>query len=197
MTQATGSSGIVVGGSNVTAILSTCRTMMHDVCTQARKEDVMRLLECLERLDGYGNEDKYDEPRIDWAHRALMYAAEMGWVEAVEVLLREGASVWADRDTTMTPLHYAAIGGHVAVIDVLLREGAKAYEQDVEGWTPLHFAANEGHVAAVNALLQVRYIDVDAENEDGMTPLNLAARNGHMAVVRALMRARAEEKRYI
>ena len=88
------------------------------------------------------------------AVRATLFGAVQGWVELIDVLIRElGNQVDARDNYQFTPLHSAANGGHVSAIRALLALRHELNAQDYLGRTPLHYAAMHGRVAALEELL--------------------------------------------
>ena len=82
-------------------------------------------------------EEILNEPDLD-QDRALHLAAETGKVKSVELCLKHGAQVNAQRTTLMTPLHIAAMKGDLEIVKMLCRNGADLYMKDNEKQTPLH-----------------------------------------------------------
>jgi len=114
-------------------------------------------------------------------------AARRGDVEAVRVLLRDGADVNAAQGDGMTALHWAALNGDVQIIDVLLTAGAALQPLTRLGaYTPLHLASSNGHAAAVVHLLEAGS-DAAALTDTGVRPLHLAAQAGNPDAVTALL----------
>ena len=70
--------------------------------------------------------DAADVNRIDWFGRTtlLCIAAEEGYKEVVEALLRAGANVNTSDTDGKSPLWWAACKGHTEVMEVLLTHGA-------------------------------------------------------------------------
>ena len=122
---------------------------------------------------------------------ALHFAAELGHVEAVRILLQAGADVAAGtRIGHYTPLHLASRGGHVAVAKSLLEAGADARATTTSsGSTPLHLAASSaGGGAELIALLAEHGADVNArEVSAGQTPLMFAAGAGRAEAAAELL----------
>ena len=65
-------------------------------------------------------------------------AVETGKVKSVELCLKHGAQVNAQRTTMMTPLHIAAMKGDLEIVKMLCRSGADKHIKDNEKQTPLH-----------------------------------------------------------
>ena len=86
---------------------------------------------------------------------ALCMAARTGFLEAVDILLDNGAHPNAcGARVGETALHKAAQGGHVEILKVLLRAGADPKVKDRLGNTTLHAAAEGGSLEAFKILLE-------------------------------------------
>lgn len=97
--------------------------------------------------------DRAGRSTLRAAPRRSRAAPLQGWVELIEVLVRElGNQVDCRDNYQFTPLHSAANGGHVAAISRLadLRHDLNA--RDYLGRTPLHYAAMHGRVPALAEL---------------------------------------------
>ncbi|MDE5057458.1 ankyrin repeat domain-containing protein, partial [Wolbachia endosymbiont of Drosophila bocki] len=100
----------------------------------------------------------------------LHHTAECGYVQMVEILLKEGRTdVNAQDKKGRTPLHYAARHGHTQVVEVLLEKGADVNLQGKDGKTPLHYTAENGYTQIAEALLKGG-AGVDVQDKDGRTP---------------------------
>jgi ankyrin repeat protein len=75
----------------------------------------------------------------------LLIAVEDGDVEAVRMLMEEGADVDEEGPFGVRPLYAAVQEGHLEVVRTLLFAGADVEAQLVDdGWRPLHKAAENG-----------------------------------------------------
>ena len=89
--------------------------------------------------------------------------------------LRCGASVNAQTDLGVTPLHFAASGSdNPAVIEVLLENGANINAQNFFGDTPLHFAAYGSLFPGIVQVLLDNGANANARNAVGSSPLDMA-----------------------
>jgi ankyrin repeat protein len=92
----------------------------------------------------------------------FMLAAQIGWLNGVDILLRHGALFVVDGDCAKTPLHIAARFGHTPVIVHLARNcpklSAKMNELNGSGYpgykSPVHLALERGHYATAACLLR-------------------------------------------
>ena len=82
----------------------------------------------------------------------LREAAGEGRVDAVRVLVEQGADVHAQDQDGDAPLHLAARKGHGEVVKVLVELGADTQARDAEGRTPAFYSTDP----QVKALLQRR-----------------------------------------
>jgi ankyrin repeat protein len=82
-------------------------------------------------------------------HSALHFAAEVGAVEIIGVLVEKGLNVNRQDNDGLTPLHIASSSA-------------------------LHYAAGHGAVEVMGVLIE-RGLDVNRENNGGLTPLHLAS----------------------
>jgi|SRR6266568_328486 len=82
----------------------------------------------------------------------LHFAAEMGDVEDIEVLVAAGARVNVVGDIGNTPLHGAALMGKVAAVQKLLQLGADTRIKNEFGETALDVAKTGGHTAVSEVL---------------------------------------------
>ena len=156
------------------------------VADAAMREDVGAVRSLLDEGAGV-NEAQSD------GMTALHWAAELGNVELVRLLVEAGADLEAvTRIGGLTPLHVGAEVGQAATVRALLEAGAKARVRNVNGSTPLHFAALSGSVEAVDGLAD-HGADVNArEDRWGQTPLMFAASRNRVSAIEALIERGAD-----
>ena len=83
------------------------------------------------------------------------YAAEGGYANIIDMLLKEGADPKALTTYKSTPLHWACEGGHIDAVRLLCRKGDADLEaRDQENSTPLHLAAEKGYHKLVLVLVK-------------------------------------------
>lgn len=115
----------------------------------------------------------------------LMYAAALGSVESIRLLLDAGADPNTPNNFDATPLMWCA--GDAAKVRLLLSKGAKADARSKLGRTPLLIAAyNDGAIEAARLLLE-KGADVNARDKTGVSVLELAAAANNIEFARILI----------
>ena len=84
----------------------------------------------------------------------LLDACRRGNVQAVCMLIKEGAHIDTQDRTGKTPLHVAAELGFEAVVDLLIKARAQVNVRDTDGCTPLYYAAWRGNIKCVEILIK-------------------------------------------
>lgn len=74
----------------------------------------------------------------------LLYAAQHGQCEIVDLLIRFGANINSVSRTNNTPLHLAAAAGHVAAVEALLKYRPALDLRNGDGKTALQLAEQRG-----------------------------------------------------
>lgn len=120
----------------------------------------------------------------DWT--ALGYAIVLTHqLEAVRILLANGASTGNLFITGDTVIHKATIMGFLDVLQLLLDYGADVNVKDLNGMTALHYATIYGVLPITRALLD-HGANIDAQALDGSTPLYWAVKVGDEQCLRLL-----------
>ncbi|KAM0497400.1 hypothetical protein ACHAP8_006892 [Fusarium lateritium] len=122
---------------------------------------------------------------------ALHWAADLGDLEAVKILISHGSNVEAQTIQGSGPLHLAVDNGNVQVIQALLEADASIQGVDGEGWSPLHVACRRGHEGAVQLLIK-RGANMALKCKQDHTPLHTAALSGQHKVVKQLLQHGAD-----
>ena len=125
---------------------------------------------------------------------ALDWAAYLGNVDVLKMLVENGADVRGSGPRGDTPLHFAVkrntVGASEASCEAttaLLLHGAEVDAADNFGETPLVIAVKKGKLALVEALV-AGGADVNRRNVvDDMAPLDVAAFIGNLEVLKALL----------
>ena len=86
---------------------------------------------------------------------ALHYAAMHGNMDAVQLLVQNGANVnyRCKEDKNMTALHEAVMAGQTEIARFLLEQGASQLLRDDSGMGPLHLACKLGHTSIARMLM--------------------------------------------
>ncbi|RDD38141.1 Transient receptor potential cation channel subfamily A member 1 [Trichoplax sp. H2] len=131
----------------------------------------------------------------DLCQTALFIAAQRGYIQAIRLLLANGAQVEQfDRDEN-TPLHLAARSGRIQCVQVICEMAPKLINsQNKRGRTPLHFAVIGGHKDIVLYFLKQGNNDIliNASDLNKNTALHLASAWGHENVVKVLLERGAD-----
>ncbi|CAN0045900.1 unnamed protein product, partial [Ascophyllum nodosum] len=125
---------------------------------------------------------------------ALDWAAFLGNVDVLKMLVENGADVRGSGPRGDTPLHFAVRRNSVGAsetsceaITALLLHGAEVDAADNFGKTPLVIAVEKEKLALVDALV-AGGADVNRRNVvDDMAPLDVAASIGNLEVLKALL----------
>ena len=130
----------------------------------------------------------------DTGTTALMFAAEVGNVEVVELLVSQNACVSLQDSLGMTALHYAARRGYTKVAQKILAQDIRVVnEQDNSGNSALHTTISEGEPHFTKMLLEVwPSININLKNREGNTPLLLAVIEGLDCFVELLLMSGAD-----
>ena len=111
-------------------------------------------------------------------------AAKQHDINAVQLLIKQGADVSGAAADGATALHWAAYYDDVALVDLLIRAGAKTRVANDLGVTPLVLAAENSSAPVAERLLTA---GADANAGPAETPLMVAARVGSADVVKLLI----------
>ncbi len=117
----------------------------------------------------------------------LMFAAEVGDPETLEVLLRVGADPNRSDANGLTPLHIAAAAGDAPIAKDLLQAGARpALRYGKRKLSPIGLAAHFGHADVVKVLLD-RGESPESVGPTGKVLLLEACAGGFVDTVRLLL----------
>lgn len=106
----------------------------------------------------------------DWT--ALHLAANEGYAEVVQILIKHGANIEAETRMNRRALHIACLRGNLEVVKILINADAKKDCKDKDFYTPLHFAAVNGSNKIIKVLLESG-ASHNVKNYQGNTPLDI------------------------
>ncbi|KJK63626.1 Ankyrin repeats 3 copy [Aspergillus parasiticus SU-1] len=121
----------------------------------------------------------------------LSWAANLGHMPIVKLLIEQGVSVDPQDLNGMTPLFLALKSKHEWIAELLIDYGAAVDVNDVNRNTPLSYAVEYKCERAVRLLLD-KGAPVDTKNKFGETPLLIAAHGGFERIVELLLERGAE-----
>ncbi len=116
----------------------------------------------------------------------LHLASLRGHLEAVQLLIEQGAEISAGDADNTTPLLCASIGGHLGIFKLLLSKGATLTETDNLGQTAITTASSSGNIELVDYLLE-KGADINHCNNRGRGVLHLAALRGQNDMLKHLV----------
>ena len=123
----------------------------------------------------------------------LVSAVRDGDVEAVRLLVGQGADANAAEGDGLSALHWAARRGEPEIAKILLDSGATADAKTRNGaYTPLHEASKAGNAAVARVLLEAGADPAARTTTGGATPLHFAAISGSATAVDVLLEYGAE-----
>ncbi|EHK47127.1 hypothetical protein TRIATDRAFT_217580 [Trichoderma atroviride IMI 206040] len=120
-----------------------------------------------------------------------VFAASLGQIPILEVLLSYGVDISLPTPRGITPLMGASMALQLYTMRFLLDKGADITAVDGSGRSVLFYAAEQGGADAIKLLLS-NGANVFAIDNDGWTVLHFAAFRGHADVVRVLLEAGAD-----
>ncbi|MEM7386491.1 MAG: ankyrin repeat domain-containing protein [Verrucomicrobiota bacterium] len=129
--------------------------------------------------------------RDDEFFTPLHHAAGAGTLEAVTILIKNGATVNARDHSGITPLHLAALRGRPEIVETLIEFEADIESSSDDGYTPLHLAAMAPTSTAMEKLIRNK-ADVNSKSVKGATPLYLATLAENLEMGRILLDAGAD-----
>ncbi|KAK0648274.1 ankyrin repeat-containing domain protein [Cercophora newfieldiana] len=175
-------------------------TVLH-VAARTGQSKVLKLID-----------SSFDLEAVDqWGNDALLLAAEGGFDDVVQTLLKYDVSTSRQNFEGFTALHRAVALGQVSTCSVLLGyKGVDIQAKSKTGFSPVHLAASGGHLRILKLLLEglgADYIGRKAEDSDcqpfehggdqespyspdgeARPPLELSAMRGHLDTLKELLK---------
>jgi len=121
----------------------------------------------------------------EYGKTALMFAAERGYTDIIQVLLANGADVNAKDGSGWTALMRAVESDNIKAVQALLANGAEVNAQNIHGHNALMMAVNRSHTNSIQILL-ANGADVNAKDNGGQTVLVYAGVKG-IEIVQSLL----------
>lgn len=130
--------------------------MALHVAVSARQQQALELLLRMssDGHSGIGSTESTIDVKGANGQTGLCVAADAGWTEGADLLLKAGASASAVDVSGATPLHWAATGGHIDIVEMLVNAGASATVVDGCGRTPVDWAASSGCLKSFQSAVQ-------------------------------------------
>jgi len=117
---------------------------------------------------------------------AAFWAAQMGNMDALKVLVKRGADLTVKSHSGLTMLMAAAYWGREDVTEYLIHTGVHADQHDTAGWTAIMWAAANGQLGTVK-LLHRAGVELTRLSRGNWNVLMLAVHSGNKDVVSYLL----------
>lgn len=135
--------------------------------------------------------DRVSSPAAKLLHppSPIYFAARLGLLPAVELLLREEPNLATDQNGNgSSALHHAAKSDFdvPALVSILIDRGLDVDSRDDMGSTPLHNAAVAENLETVRLLLD-HGADINTKDSMGLTALHKAVAGGRLSSIRLLL----------
>ena len=112
-------------------------------------------------------------------------AAEIGNLQAAQMLIAQSSDVNAVDEHGIWPLLGAAHHGNARLVELLISHGADVQQTDAYGYTALHAAAAQAQLAVARRLIAA-HADINARDISGFSALTYALRSGSPEMVQLL-----------
>ena len=153
--------------------------------SRENKPEIIKLL--LKNGEDINNRSSYDKDKTP-----LIVATEYGNIEAVKILLENGADTELEATgKEMRAIHFASENNHSEILSLLIEYGAEKEAKDKYEKTPLHYAAMYNNVECAKILIDANVI-IDGRDEDNWTALHYASKTHSLKVAKMLLSAGAD-----
>lgn len=122
----------------------------------------------------------------------LLDCVRSGDVEALRLLIQEGADLTIRDSEGGTLLHMAVWAGKPEICEFLIAAGVDPNAEESMGWTPLHTAAIINRLSCVEPLVRGG-ANIDMQDVQGWAALHYAANSGFQEVCRELLELGADD----
>ena len=153
-----------------------------------RNGDLLEVQELLKEVDI--NSRHFSENTL------LHVAAENGYTEIMEHLIKNGAKINVENKFGESPIHMSVQFNKLRSFQILIKnmdlDSLSKHNQADDG-SILHFASSLNRLEFVKILLK-QGVKVNLQNSDDFTPLSLAIKHGHCEVIKYLITQGAHAK---
>ena len=146
-------------------------------------------VELLNAVLTHGSKEAIDH-RDRKGFTGLHHAAQRGYLEIMDILVRHGADIDAEDKQNNTPLLIAATYGQVEAVQKLIGWGSKPTKQDKKHQSILHCASKNNKSEVIKYLLNncpVNDLCLDLKDKKHQTALHFAVINSDLEVVNKLI----------
>ncbi|GES57195.1 1-alkyl-2-acetylglycerophosphocholine esterase [Aspergillus terreus] len=166
---------LLEAGAEVDKVYKDCDCVCTPLIVAAAQNhvDVMQVL-----LDNHADIDRHGDNDQSALHRAC----ELGYENAVDLLLVRKANIESLENDKWTPLITASRWGYERIVELLINHGADVNASEVDGGTPLYASSLRGHYEVIVLLLKAG-ADVNVPCHNGDTPLARASQEGNTTAV--------------
>lgn len=126
------------------------------------------------------------EAKDEHGFTAAFWAAQMGNMDALKVLVKRGADLTVKSNSGLTMLMAAAFWGREEATDYLIKTGVHSDQHDTAGWTAIMWAAANGQLGTVKALHKAG-VDLTSLSRGNWNVLMVAVHSGNPDVVTYLL----------
>lgn len=117
----------------------------------------------------------------------LYYAAKIGSLDIVKLLMEKKASVNIPDEEERTPLYWASWNGFCGIVEYLINSGANVNQCNRKGKSPLYCASKRGRLNIVKLLLN-NGADINKSTLNNKSSLYRAVKRGHFEICEALIK---------
>lgn len=117
----------------------------------------------------------------------LYYAAKIGSLDIVKLLIEKNASVNNPDDEERTPLYWASQNGFNDIVEYLIRSGANVNQCNRKRKSPLYCASKRGSLNIVKLLLN-KGADINKSTINNKSSLYIAVKRGHFEICELLIK---------
>ena len=116
----------------------------------------------------------------------LARASREGYLDVIDTLISNGASINTEDARGRTPLHYGVGTGSETLVNSLLQAGAFVDAKYSHSQTPLYLAITQDHEAVAKILIW-NGASLDSTDDGGRTPLFVAIERSRLGVVNMML----------